>query len=163
MNLLDNLSVFVFACPEVRVLVFCFCFHLTMYRYRLIYFPDLHCPGQVKNPMFRQNYKMSRLLASFHFFSLMLYGSANQANIFSIKSNRRNMILSMVILRQLFPGLSHMLFIIKTDIIEICNLFTSKKEPIFTCSHMSIIYIHIYLHLYIYIYIYIYTLIGKKP
>ena len=105
MNLLDNLSVFVFAYAKVSVLVLCFCFHLTMYRYRLIYFPDLHCPGQVKNPMFCQHYKISRLLASFHFLSLMLYVSANKANIFPIKSNRRNMIVSMVISRQLFSGL----------------------------------------------------------
>ena len=75
------------------------------------------------------------------------------------------MIVSMVISRQLFPGLSHMLFIIKTAIIEICNLFTSKKEAIFTCSHMSIIYTHIYTHIYIYIYIHIYIymlLLVKK-
>ena len=74
MNLLDPLSVFVFPCPKVKVLLlqefrlmvvyspsnylFRFCFYLMTYCYRLIYFPDLHRPSQIKNPMLRQHYKI---------------------------------------------------------------------------------------------------------
>ena len=83
MNLLDTFSVFVFTCPEVRVLVLqefhlmvvyspsnyllCFRCHLMTYRYRLIYFPDLHRPSQIKNPMLRQHYKIVWLVGVFPF------------------------------------------------------------------------------------------------
>ena len=38
-------------CPYFR-------FHLMTYRYRLICFPDLHHPSQIKNPIFRQYYNI---------------------------------------------------------------------------------------------------------
>ena len=104
-----------------------FSFHFMTYRYRLIYFPDLHCPSQIENPMLRQHYRIVFSVGVFPFTLLYFIPIClkNKVNTLPIKNKLRNMIFSKFISRKLFSGLQNMQFILKT------RQKTAKNSKIF--------------------------------